>query len=383
MATIHYFAYGSNMLTERLRARCASAKSRHVAYAHDWTLTFSKRSQDGSGKATISPAAGRRVFGVVFNLDESELSELDRFEGVGKGYDRKDDFLVHIADSKEPLNVVTYIANPSHIDTNLEPFDWYLSLVVIGTRQHKFPPEYASSLEATPSKIDPKTDRESRREALELLGMKPLPDDTRIAGKKTVADWTAMRDRLTRDTGPAPWKDAFDDFFKTRLESRYFGPIRAIEKLDENAGEGFAIVALHCSLIEFLAATLKGKTYKYQRRGKPPLGPFEYSNSSDMFIEFLESAAPFKTMFSKAGTALNFYRSVRCGLLHEARTKGNWKIRVCESATRAIDVEEMVVCRNKMQEAFDQFVDWYGRQLPIDTALQQAFIRKFDSLCQE
>lgn len=209
-----------------------------------------------------------------------------------------------------------------------------------------------------------------------------LPNDTRIAGKKTVADWTAMKDRLTGSPGPSAWTEAFKDFFKMRLESRYFEPIKAITKIKEDAGEGFAIVALHCSLIEFLAATLEGKNY-IQGNGGAPLGDFEYSNSKDMFVEFLERNEPFKSIFSKAGTALNFYRSVRCGLLHEARTKGSWKIRVCESATQAIDVEEMVVCRNKMQEAFDQFVDWYGRQLPIDAALQQAFIRKFDSLCQE
>lgn len=191
-----------------------------------------------------------------------------------------------------------------------------------------------------------------------------------------------MKDRLTVSPGPSAWTEAFKDFFKMRLESRYFEPIKAITKIKEDAGEGFAIVALHCSLIEFLAATLEGKNY-IQGNGGAPLGDFEYSNSKDMFVEFLERNEPFKSIFSKAGTALNFYRSVRCGLLHEARTKGSWKIRVCESATQAIDVEEMVVCRNKMQEAFDQFVDWYGRQLPIDAALQQAFIRKFDSLCQE
>lgn len=210
-----------------------------------------------------------------------------------------------------------------------------------------------------------------------------LPNDTRIAGEKTVADWTAMRGRLTASSDPAAWTDAFKAFFKRRLESRYFEPIRAIAAIEKDAGEGFAIVALHCSLIEFLAATLKGETYKYQRNGKPPLDQFEYSNSSDIFVEFLESNEPFKSMFSKAGTARGFYSSVRCGLLHEARTKGHWKIRVCESATQVIDVDGTVVYRNKMQAAFDQFVDWYGQQLPTDAKLQQAFIRKFDSLCDE
>jgi hypothetical protein len=49
-----------------------------------------------------------RVFGVVFDLDESELPVLDRFEDAGKGYDRRDGFPVYIAGSLGPFSVVTY-----------------------------------------------------------------------------------------------------------------------------------------------------------------------------------------------------------------------------------------------------------------------------------
>ncbi|MBY3115644.1 hypothetical protein [Rhizobium laguerreae] len=210
-----------------------------------------------------------------------------------------------------------------------------------------------------------------------------LPNDTRIAGKKTVADWTAMKARLSGGPDPAAWTDAFKVFFKARLESRYFEPIRAIGTIEKDAGEGFAIVALHCSLIEFLAATLEGKTYKYQRNGKPGLEEFEYSNSSEMFVRFLESNEPFKSMFSDAGAAQGFYSNVRCGLLHEARTKGTWRIQVSDSAKQAIDVAGSIVYRNKMQAVFDQFVDWYGKQLSTNAEVQRAFIRKFDSLCNK
>jgi hypothetical protein len=153
--------------------------------------------------------------------------------------------------------------------------------------------------------------------------------------------------------------------------------------MKQDKGEGFSIVALHCSLIEFLASTLEGKTYKYQRNGQPSLGQFEYSNSQDMFIEFLENQEPFKTIFSVQGTAKDFYASVRCGLLHEARTKNGWRIRVAPLATQAIDTNSKIVHRNKMQNAFDQFVTWYEKTLSSDDALQKAFIRKFDSLCEK
>lgn len=210
-----------------------------------------------------------------------------------------------------------------------------------------------------------------------------LPDYTRIAGQKTVADWKAMKGRLDGTNDPAIWAEAFEGFFKGRINSRYFEPIRAIEKMEQDVGEGFAIVTLHCSLIEFLASTLKGKTYRYSRNGKPCLGEFEYSDSRDMFVGFLENHPPFDNMFSEERTAGDFYASVRCGLLHEARTKGTWKIQVCESAIQAFDARAKIVYRNKMQAAFDQFVAWYGQQLSADANLQAAFIRKFDSLCAE
>lgn len=210
-----------------------------------------------------------------------------------------------------------------------------------------------------------------------------LRDDTRIAGDATVAHWTAMNGQLAKTPDPKTWQKAFNKFFKARLETRYFHPIRVLEKLKQNKGEGFAIVVLHCSLVEFLASTLIGKSYKYQRNGQPPLGQFEYSNSSDMFIEFLEKHDPFKTMFSKQGTAKDFYAGVRCGLLHEARTKNGWQIKVDQSAKQAIDTSARIVYRNKMQAAFEQFVNWYEQALPKDAELQKAFIRKIDSLCEE
>jgi hypothetical protein len=210
-----------------------------------------------------------------------------------------------------------------------------------------------------------------------------LPDDTRIAGRNTVADWKAMKVRLEASACPKTWTEAFDDFFRARLESRYFEPVRAIEKMGSDVGEGFAIVTLHCSLIEFLAATLVGKSYRYRRNGDPPLGEFEYSDSRGIFIEFIVNREPFRTIFTNSDTAGDFYASVRCGLLHEARTKGQWRIRTCESAALAIDANAKVVYRNKMQAAFDQFVTWYKGRLFSDAEFQKAFIRKFDSLCSE
>ncbi len=218
-----------------------------------------------------------------------------------------------------------------------------------------------------------------------------------IAGRSTVADWNVLKETLETIGGPDNWKQAYDEFFMRRLETRYFEPIRLIKKHGKKEGEGFSIVALQCSLIEFLASTLKGVSYKHiplnkrDARGrfikrKTKLSEYQYKNSSKLFTEFLHSAAPFKDHFISGGIASDFYTNVRCPLLHEARTKGGWRILAGGKAFPPIDVndkKDKIVYRDSLQSAFIQFADRYGKCLPCCGELQSAFIRKFDSLCCE
>ena len=171
MATLLYFAYGSNLLTSRLQARCPSARGGRVATADNHSLSFFKRGRDGSGKATLVPDArvGQRVVGVVFELDECELSQLDRFEGAGAGYDRVQRFRVRTEAGSAELEGFTYIAGEGFIDPGLKPFDWYLGLVVAGAREHGLPEEYVAAIRRTRTVTDPVEDRPSRLEALALL----------------------------------------------------------------------------------------------------------------------------------------------------------------------------------------------------------------------
>ena len=82
-----YFAYGSNMLTERLQARVSSASFKSTAILPDYSLRFHKRSTDGSGKCDVVQCAGELVHGVFFKIDCVQQDMLDDAEGLGKGYD--------------------------------------------------------------------------------------------------------------------------------------------------------------------------------------------------------------------------------------------------------------------------------------------------------
>jgi gamma-glutamylcyclotransferase len=145
-----YFAYGSNMLTERLRAadRCPSAVPIGVGSLRGYTLQFWKVSKDGSGKATIVPrgTADARVIGVVFEIDECEKGDLDKAEGVGKGYEALNDIAPRL-ESGEQVLARTYIG--LELNHDLRPYDWYRGLVIAGAIQHGLPSSWIAMLEAT------------------------------------------------------------------------------------------------------------------------------------------------------------------------------------------------------------------------------------------
>ncbi|GAB1582920.1 gamma-glutamylcyclotransferase family protein [Phyllobacterium phragmitis] len=108
-----------------------------------FSLQFSKRSRDGSGKATLILQEGATP-GVLFEIAKSDLAALDRAEGAGKGYDRADDFRVENAVTREQITATTYLASAPEAD--LKPFDWYLALVIAGAHHYAFGDQYLAEL---------------------------------------------------------------------------------------------------------------------------------------------------------------------------------------------------------------------------------------------
>src|SRR5579859_6164718 len=201
-----------------------------------------------------------------------------------------------------------------------------------------------------------------------------------IAGYRTADDWSALRGALIVGGDPIPWHTACEEYLVARLTLRYLEPIQILRANGTFQGEGFSIVAIQCTLIEFLESTVQGKSYKYRRRGDPPLGPYEYSDSSNLFVSFLTTRPPFKSEFDES-LARDFYKNVRCGLLHEARTKGEWTIWGESPEAKLVSRKDSIVYRDNFQDGLLQFIDWYKKALLTQTMLQEAFIRKFDSLC--
>jgi gamma-glutamylcyclotransferase (GGCT)/AIG2-like uncharacterized protein YtfP len=168
---LHYFAYGSNMLVPRLQRRCPTARFIGPAALAGYELAFSKRSVDGSGKATVQPSAGSiaQVYGAIFELAPHDLAALDRIEGVNNGYQRLERVTVQALKGQRPMSVTTYQAETTHWDDQLQPYDWYLELVVAGAVQAGLPDAYRRQLADVSALPDPNPDRPTRQEALSVL----------------------------------------------------------------------------------------------------------------------------------------------------------------------------------------------------------------------
>ena len=88
MNTLRYLAYGSNLYPPRLQLRVPSAQVIAKVGLMGWQLKFHKRGQDISAKCNIiqTGKAGDVVYGVVYEMLESERSDLDKVEGLRRGY---------------------------------------------------------------------------------------------------------------------------------------------------------------------------------------------------------------------------------------------------------------------------------------------------------
>jgi gamma-glutamylcyclotransferase len=157
------FAYGSNMLTARLKERAPSARKISIGQLAGYQLCWNKRSRDRSGKCSVTETGvpKHRVWGVVYQMSGEDKASLDRAEGLGQGYGER---VVNVLTRTGKGTAVIYYA--TSIDPGIRPYDWYRDLVVAGAREHGLPENYVLALEAVSAVKDPDPTREERNRRL-------------------------------------------------------------------------------------------------------------------------------------------------------------------------------------------------------------------------
>src|SRR6202049_2528360 len=161
---VRCFAYGSNMLTARLRERVPSAAAIGIGQLAGHALRWDKRSwQDGAGKSAAETTHRNDdvVWGVLFELEPEDKPALDKAEGVGAGYLEK---TVNVLTETGLVTAVTYCANEK--DATLRPYHWYKALVIAGAREHGLPASYRNRLELVATVSEHTTRARRHRELL-------------------------------------------------------------------------------------------------------------------------------------------------------------------------------------------------------------------------
>jgi hypothetical protein len=116
---------------------------------------------------------------------------------------------------------------------------------------------------------------------------------------------TGFKVRDYRVAVDAQAKDKIADALRKRFAERYIDPA-----LHSDHKHGFTMMAISCLMIEALESFRQGWE---NSDGKSKAAFCHFFDSSNQFSDF-------------RGHSQQFYKHVRCGILHQAETTGGWRI---------------------------------------------------------
>ena len=137
-----YFAYGSNMDPEGMLSRAPDAVALGAARLSGWRLTFTADSpDDGFGVPHIEPDPEDEVWGVLWELSETDVARLDEYEGVGLGAYLRD--VVVVSRDGADVEAMVYLATSR---VYLKPSSGFMQQMVRGAKAHGLPRKYVEQL---------------------------------------------------------------------------------------------------------------------------------------------------------------------------------------------------------------------------------------------
>jgi cation transport regulator ChaC len=131
-----YFAYGSNMSRALMRVHCPHAQALGRAVLDGWRFLVMT-----SGYASIAPARGGRVHGVLWRVTPRDLAALNTYESVDSGLYRSRRLPVRANGRR--VSALVYIGRSCTAGT---PKPGYLELVLDAARAWTLPADYVADL---------------------------------------------------------------------------------------------------------------------------------------------------------------------------------------------------------------------------------------------
>ncbi|XP_012225596.1 gamma-glutamylcyclotransferase-like isoform X2 [Linepithema humile] len=149
--TFLYFAYGSNLLTKRIRLSNSTAIMKDIGFIK----RYSKRWCGPS--ATIVETENFTVWGVIWELDNCNLTTLDCQEGVQDNLyhamfvnvETPNGTILKCRVYQQCSNPKEYI-KPIDFPMNKRPSPLYLNMILKGAEEHNLPTDYIKFLKTIP-----------------------------------------------------------------------------------------------------------------------------------------------------------------------------------------------------------------------------------------
>jgi len=131
-----YFAYGSNMDDAQMCDRCPSVQFVDIARLRGFKFMINER-----GVATLNADKASEVWGVIWEIQHSDISELDRREGVPTYYSKKH---IYVVDSKnKSMHVMIYVDKRTARGPSR---NGYIDKIITAAQKNKLPDTYIDEL---------------------------------------------------------------------------------------------------------------------------------------------------------------------------------------------------------------------------------------------
>lgn len=189
---------------------------------------------------------------------------------------------------------------------------------------------------------------------------KPKPQETYLSKKVSISTYLEMEQKKD--------KAGIIEFIKSRFTERYITPLRG----DKEIKHGFCTMAICCLMIEALESFWQGWD---NSRNQSEL-------AFCIFFDRNINLSNFK------GYVSDFYKNVRCGILHQAETSNGWRIRrdgdLFDNETKTInatlfhkEIEECLnyYCSTLGQEEWDS-TNWKNFRKKMKAIIANCEIKK-------
>jgi hypothetical protein len=181
------------------------------------------------------------------------------------------------------------------------------------------------------------------------------PETTELATGFTVGNYKAARTAQDRTK--------IAEAIRVRFTERYIKPAT-----DTEHKHGFTIMAISCLMVEALESFRRGWTNSRDR-------------SEAAFCYFFNTNDGFKEL---SGCCEQFYKHVRCGILHQAETTGGWLITRNKSQVPFFDPESFTVNATSFMEKLTIVLNEFCDELRTDDWNSKNWknvVKKMDKLC--